>query len=218
MATFHISFKNYEDQKVNLRFIYLHIKTEKRQKIIEPGQPGIIQKKRDFSALLSSPCRHTCRTGEGLRHPECRRGWREAKGCRIMPLSDIAIPKELDDGQKKQIVLDYCQENFVDYGMIADIAFHDLDSHNPHAHVMLTLRTVSPNGFGNKQREWNNRENIEAWRVNWEIIANDRLKKYGHKSRIDSRSLKDQKEEAERKAVFAKTPKEKAKWISKLLN
>lgn len=80
--------KNYEDQKVNLRFIYLHIKTEKRQKIIEPGQPGIIQKKRDFSALLSSPCRHTCRTCEGLRHPlECRRGWREAKGCRTMPLS-----------------------------------------------------------------------------------------------------------------------------------
>ncbi len=35
--------------------------------------------------------------------------------------------------------------------MIAYIAFHDLDSHNPHAHVMLTLRTVSPNGFGNKQ-------------------------------------------------------------------
>ena len=55
MATFHISFKNYEDQKVNLRFIYLHIKTEKRQKIIEPGQPGIIQKKRDFSALLLLP-------------------------------------------------------------------------------------------------------------------------------------------------------------------
>ncbi|PCL09571.1 hypothetical protein CPL66_28755 [Klebsiella pneumoniae] len=26
----------------------------------------------------------------------------------------------------------------MDYGMIADIAFHDLDSHNPHAHVMLT--------------------------------------------------------------------------------
>ena len=37
--------------------------------------------------------------------------------------------------------------------MIADIAFHDLDSHNPHAHVMLTLRTVSPNGFGNKNKE-----------------------------------------------------------------
>ncbi|WP_410260830.1 MobA/MobL family protein, partial [Klebsiella pneumoniae] len=77
----------------------------------------------------------------------------------------------MDDGQKKQIVLDYCQENFVDYGMIADIAFHDLDSHKLHDHVMLTLRNVSRNGFGNKKREWNNREKIEAWRVNWEIIA-----------------------------------------------
>ncbi len=102
--------------------------------------------------------------------------------------------------------------------MIADIAFHDLDSHNPHAHVMLTLRTVSPNGFGNKQREWNNRENIEAWRVNWEIIANDRLKKYGHKSRIDSRSLKDQKEEAERKARLLKLRKRKPSGFQKPLN
>jgi hypothetical protein len=57
--------------------------------------------------------------------------------------------------------------------MIADIAFHDLNSKNPHAHVMLTLRTVSPNGFGNKQREWNNKKMFEAWRVNWEIIANE---------------------------------------------
>lgn len=34
--------------------------------------------------------------------------------------------------------------------MIADIVFHDLDGKNPHAHVMLTLKTISPEGFGKK--------------------------------------------------------------------
>ena len=49
-----------------------------------------------------------------------------------------------------------------------------------------------------------------------EIIANDRLKKYGHKSRIDSRSLKE-KEEAERKAVLLKL-RRKPSGFQKLLN
>ncbi|WP_250379644.1 MobA/MobL family protein, partial [Escherichia coli] len=45
-----------------------------------------------------------------------------------------------------------------DKGMIADIAFHDLDSDNPHAHVMLTLKTIGPEGFGKKERSWNDRK------------------------------------------------------------
>jgi hypothetical protein len=36
--------------------------------------------------------------------------------------------------------------------MIADIAFHDLDSDNPHAHVMLTLKTIGPEGFGKRKK------------------------------------------------------------------
>ncbi|MGE6459225.1 hypothetical protein ACQKEG_23730, partial [Klebsiella quasipneumoniae] len=39
--------------------------------------------------------------------------------------------------------------------------------------------------------------------------------KYGHKSRIDCRTLEEQKEEAERKAKVAKTPQAKAAWIAK---
>ena len=44
--------------------------------------------------------------------------------------------------------------------MIADIAFHDLDSHNPHAHVMLTLKPVTAEGFGKKDRSWNDKKNV----------------------------------------------------------
>ncbi|EAR0243226.1 hypothetical protein AC799_23590 [Salmonella enterica subsp. enterica serovar Newport] len=219
MATFHISFKKLRRSEGKSSVYLSAYQNREKTKDNRTGATWDYSKKEGFfgSAILSpagTPAELVKDSGTLWNAVEAGEKRKDAELCRYV---DIAIPKELDDGQKKQIVLDYCQENFVDYGMIADIAFHDLDSHNPHAHVMLTLRTVSPNGFGNKQREWNNRENIEAWRVNWEIIANDRLKKYGHKSRIDSRSLKDQKEEAERKAVFAKTPKEKAKWISKTI-
>ena len=37
--------------------------------------------------------------------------------------------------------------------MIADIVFHDLDGKNPHAHVMLTLKTISPEGRSVKRQE-----------------------------------------------------------------
>ncbi|EON3145596.1 MobQ family relaxase [Salmonella enterica] len=137
------------------------------------------------------------------------------KDAQLSRYFDVALPVELDNEQKKQLILDYCQENFVSYGMIADIALHDLDSKNPHAHVMLTMREITPEGFKNKVREWNDKENIEAWRNNWEVSANKALKNNGHKSRIDSRSLEEQKEEAERKAVFAKTHQAKSRWIAK---
>ena len=200
MATFHISFKKLRRSEGKSSVYLSAYQNREKTKDNRTGATWDYSKKEGFfgSAILSpagTPAELVKDSGTLWNAVEAGEKRKDAELCRYV---DIAIPKELDDGQKKQIVLDYCQENFVDYGMIADIAFHDLDSHNPHAHVMLTLRTVSPNGFGNKQREWNNRENIEAWRVNWEIIANDRLKKYGHKSRIDSRSLKDQKEEAEK--------------------
>lgn len=130
---------------------------------------------------------------------------------------DVALPVELDDKQKKDLLIRYCQENFVNEGMIADIAFHDLNSKNPHAHVMLTMKNVGPEGFLTKNREWNDKKCLEAWRQNWEVITNEALKKYGHKSRIDCRTLEEQKEEAERKAIFAKTPKAKAAWTAKAI-
>ncbi len=82
---------------------------------------------------------------------------------------DVSIPAELNNDEKKKLVLEYCQKNFVEKGMIADIAFHDLDSDNPHAHVMLTLKTIGPEGFGKKERSWNDRKMSVLWRESWGI-------------------------------------------------
>lgn len=128
---------------------------------------------------------------------------------------DVAIPAELNNDDKKKLVLEYCQKNFVDKGMIADIAFHDLDSDNPHAHVMLTLKTISPDGFGKKERSWNDRKMSVLWRESWASMANSYLEAAGSSERIDHRSLQAQHEEALEKATVALDNEEKALWLAK---
>lgn len=219
VAIFHMSFKILKRSE-GKSSVYLSA-YQNREKTIDnrTGATWDYSKKEGFfgSTILSpagTPADLVADSASLWNAVEAAESRKDAQLCRYL---DIAIPKELDDGQKKQLVLDYCQENFVDYGMIADIAFHDLNSHNPHAHVMLTLRDITPAGFGNKNRDWNKKENVEAWRNNWEVSANKALKKYGHNSRIDCRTLEEQKEEAERKAIFAKTPKAKATWTAKAI-
>ncbi|KKI41495.1 MobQ family relaxase [Hafnia alvei] len=127
----------------------------------------------------------------------------------------VAIPAELNNDDKKKLVLEYCQKNFVDKGMIADIAFHDLDSDNPHAHVMLTLKTIGPEGFGKKERSWNDRKMSVLWRESWASMANSYLAAAGSPERIDHRSLQAQHEEALEKAAAALDNEEQALWLAK---
>ncbi|EED3635906.1 MobA/MobL family protein [Salmonella enterica subsp. enterica] len=128
---------------------------------------------------------------------------------------DVAIPTELNNDDKKKLVLEYCQKNFVDKGMIADIAFHDLDSDNPHAHVMLTLKAIGPEGFGKKERSWNDRKMSVLWRESWASMANSYLEASGSSERIDHRSLQAQHEEALEKAAAALDNEEQALWLAK---
>lgn len=82
---------------------------------------------------------------------------------------EFALPIELPDDKRRQIALEFIQENFVDEGMCADVSFHNppkMDSHkrpvddeghvtadagkfvynNPHVHVLLTMRPLDKFG------------------------------------------------------------------------
>ncbi|EAX8229546.1 MobA/MobL family protein [Salmonella enterica] len=130
---------------------------------------------------------------------------------------DVAIPVELSNDDKKKLVAEYCQKNFVDKGMIADIAFHDLDSKNPHAHVMLTLKTIGPDGFGKKDRSWNDKKMMLQWRESWATMSNSYLKTVGSEERIDHRSLRTQCADALTQAKEAFSAEEKAFWLAKAI-
>ena len=59
---------------------------------------------------------------------------------------EVALPKELSRECQIEIVRRYVQENFVSVGMCADWALHDKGDGNPHAHIMLTMRGIKPDG------------------------------------------------------------------------
>lgn len=128
---------------------------------------------------------------------------------------DVAIPVELSNDDKKKLVAEYCQKNFVEKGMIADIAFHDLDGKNPHAHVMLTLKTIGPEGFGKKDRSWNDKKIMIQWRESWATMSNSYLEAAGSEERIDHRSLRAQCADALAQAEEAFSAEEKAFWLAK---
>jgi len=58
----------------------------------------------------------------------------------------VALPIELDKDQWTELLTEYIQTSFVAEGMCADVAIHDTDGHNPHAHIMLTVRPLDQQG------------------------------------------------------------------------
>ncbi|MBN9289051.1 MAG: Ti-type conjugative transfer relaxase TraA [Gammaproteobacteria bacterium 39-13] len=103
----------------------------------------------------------------------------------------IALPKELTQDERVDLIREYCDKQFVSKGMIADVNIHEDNPENPHAHILLTMREVSAKGFGLKNRDWNKRENVFEQRRFWQDIANAHLHLAGHTTRIDCRSLQE---------------------------
>ena len=133
---------------------------------------------------------------------------------------EVALPVELTPAQQLALVRSFVKDNFVDAGMCADFAIHDKGTGNPHAHILLTIRPLKPDGhWGPKCRkvydldsqgnripdgkggwknhradttDWNDRGNAEKWRAAWAAYANCALEAAGRPERIDHRSYKRQ--------------------------
>ena len=131
---------------------------------------------------------------------------------------EIALPKELPMEQRVELIREHCYEQFVSKGIIADIAIHDPDppGHNPHAHVMLTMRPMDEHGRwmekahreyildenGDRIRDtkgkwkfrkvptvdWNEHSNCEIWRHAWETTQNKYLEAAGRSERVSMKS------------------------------
>ena len=109
----------------------------------------------------------------------------DAQVCREVRL---ALPKELSETQQLKMLRRYVLEQFVARGMVADVAIHRDNPDNPHAHILLSMREISPEGFGKKNRDWNRKEVLEAFREEWEHACNRALHRSGHAARVDHRS------------------------------
>lgn len=106
----------------------------------------------------------------------------------------ITLPTELSNEQNIALMKDFLLNHFVDKGIICDFVLHnDKDNKNPHAHVMITTREITPNGFGKKVRSWDEEKTLHDWRKQWSKTQNKHLKNAGLKSRVSHRTLEEQK-------------------------
>lgn len=145
---------------------------------------------------------------------------------------EISLPMELSHEQHIALVREYCKTHFVSAGMIADMCFHsphpkdernqnpldpdDGENHNPHVHIMLTIRPFEQDGtWGAKSKkeyilddngerillpsgafktrkiytvDWNDQTKAEEWRQGWANIVNRHLAQHGIAERVDHRS------------------------------
>ncbi|MCW6149280.1 MobA/MobL family protein, partial [Lactiplantibacillus plantarum] len=134
---------------------------------------------------------------------------------------NVALPVELSESEQKELLTKYVQENFVDEGMVADVAIHRDHPDNPHAHVMLTNRPFNPDGtWGIKSKKqyildkngnktytgtskypksrkilmvnWDKKEKITEWRHNWAVSVNQVLEQKNIPDRISEKSFENQ--------------------------
>lgn len=111
---------------------------------------------------------------------------------------EIALPSELSGQQRERLARDLAREIVERHGCAVDLAIHAPgkagDNRNHHAHVLLTTRRLGPQGFTEKTRELDDRKSreVDRWRERFAQLQNERLREYGHETRVDHRSLEAQ--------------------------
>lgn len=118
---------------------------------------------------------------------------KDAQLCRTW---DAALPAELSAEQRLELVRNYCKQELVRRGMVVDMSIHSphkkKESRNHHVHIAASMRDVGPEGFKQKNRDWNSPELIVELRECWANHVNAALRRAGHTSRIDHRTLEAQ--------------------------
>lgn len=77
----------------------------------------------------------------------------KSKDSRLAREMILALPVELGKNEWISIMTEYIQEYFVSDGMCAQVAVHDTNGTNPHAHVMLTVRPLNQDGTWQNKTE-----------------------------------------------------------------
>jgi len=144
----------------------------------------------------------------------------KSKNSQLAREIEIALPKELNREKQIELVREYVKENFVNVGMCADIALHDKNDGNQHAHILLTMRPFNEDTtWGAKSKkeyildengekvklkngnyktrkietvDWNEQDKAEEWRKAWADITNKYLEENSIQEKVDHHSYQRQ--------------------------
>lgn len=112
----------------------------------------------------------------------------------------LALPAELTKEQRRELAGVMARRLADRYGLAVDVAIHQPsrygDNRNHHAHMLMSSRRITPEGFGEKARELDDHERgpieIEHIRAEWARLANRALERAGQHVKIDHRSFQRQ--------------------------
>lgn len=133
----------------------------------------------------------------------------------------LGLPNDMTEEQQLELTKEYVQENFVDEGMVADVSIHRDEEHNPHAHILLTVRPFDEHGNWEKRKskrvpvldeegnqvynekgwrvtrsvkinDWDKRETLVRWRENWAEKLNEKSKEFGLDKTYSDKSYEEQ--------------------------
>jgi hypothetical protein len=130
------------------------------------------------------------------------------KDARVAREYEVALPHELNRGQRVELVQAFAGELANRYGVAVDFSIHlphrSGDERNHHAHIMATTREVTATGLGPKAAiEWSDTDRrkkglepakaeVKAIRERWAALTNEHLLERGIEVRVDHRSLQEQ--------------------------
>lgn len=147
-------------------------------------------------------------TDKMLQNDFCRTGadfWNEVqkkenrKNSQFARDFDIALQSELSLEDNLNCLTEWYSENFLSRDIGGTYAIHgahegaDGESNkNIHAHVMCATRKLTADGWGEKDRDGNDREFLKQARSSWARIVNNKFQELGMEERIDERTLEEQ--------------------------
>jgi Ti-type conjugative transfer relaxase TraA len=123
---------------------------------------------------------------------------------------EISLPAELSLEENIELTREFVTGQLASRGLAADWSIHAGKDRNIHAHILLTMRPLTGDGFGDRQEPrrnpetgealrgkdgriryaapWGGRADILDLRQQWADYANLRLFRTGHDARIDHRT------------------------------
>jgi hypothetical protein len=120
---------------------------------------------------------------------------------------ELALPNELAADERAELLRTICLELVEMHGVAVDAAEHVPhrdDNGNAHAHISMTTRRLTAEGFTEKAREWDDKKltkwqgkeygcsAVEYWRERVATLTNQALELAGHAERVDHRTLEAQ--------------------------
>lgn len=110
----------------------------------------------------------------------------------------VALPAEIDGQGRARIVREFAEKLAEKHRCAVDYAIHEPnakgDDRNHHAHILMSTRRLSADGFTEKTREWDDRKSgtVQHWRAAWADHLNRHMEQSGLAERVSHLSLAEQ--------------------------